>query len=436
MALEGFSQVSFEQVLRSRLSATEPIRTAEFLRGRDLKLEDIRRALVANGRHIFIYGDRGVGKTSLAQTAAFEQQSSDEEPVLLACDTDSGFYRIAHDLASALIQTDPTIAKRTSSKKVGFSFRSLLSGEVQDAIERGAIPEMRSINEAVSVVNFAARCHSRAPVVVIDEFERIRSETDRMLFADFIKQIGDQGVPLKLIFCGVGSSLSDLLDAHHSCYRYLAAVELDRLGYDGRLAIIDDTRNALRLDMDDTTRYRIAKISDGFPHFVHLICEKLCWEVFQDTQIVNRVQPGHFTGAIEAAVRDIEQHLKTAYEKAIRKYNDDYEEILWAVADDKELSRRSTDIFTSYKRIMEVRKATPGNREPLTRERFNQRMNALKQEGCGRILKANRAGWYEFAENIVRGYVRLRAQDKGVELEVDHQLLGRRFGPELFRAEN
>jgi len=25
--------------------------------------------------------------------------------------------------------------------------------------------------------------------------------------------------------------------------------------------------------------------------------------------------------------------------------------------------------------------------------------------------------------------VRLRAQEKGIELEVDHQLLGRRFGP-------
>ena len=54
--------------------------------------------------------------------------------------------------------------------------------------------------------------------------------------------------------------------------------------------------------------------------------------------------------------------------------------------------------------------------------------------GTGRILKANRAGWYEFTENIVRGYVRLRAQEKGIELEVDHQLLGRRFGPAAIEA--
>ena len=195
MALAGFSRIAFERVLRSRLSATEPIRTPEFLRGRDRKLEDIRRALVANGRHIFIYGDRGVGKTSLAQTAAFEHQSSDQEPILLACDTESDFYRIVHDLASALAQLDPTVTKRTSSKKVNVSVRSLLSGEAQEAIERGSIPEMRSINEAVNVVDFAARRHSRAPVIVIDEFERIRSDRDRMLFADFIKRIREPKHP-------------------------------------------------------------------------------------------------------------------------------------------------------------------------------------------------------------------------------------------------
>src|SRR5437870_2469436 len=74
---------------------------------------------------------------------------------------------------------------------------------------------------------------------VIDEFERVKDTSERMLFADFIKQVGDQSVPIKLIFCGIGSALSDLLDAHHSCYRYLTAIPLERLGYQPRLEIIE-----------------------------------------------------------------------------------------------------------------------------------------------------------------------------------------------------
>jgi hypothetical protein len=34
------------------------------------------------------------------------------------------------------------------------------------------------------------------PVIVIDEFERITNDSERMLFADFIKQVGDQSVPI------------------------------------------------------------------------------------------------------------------------------------------------------------------------------------------------------------------------------------------------
>ncbi|HEU0156585.1 MAG TPA: hypothetical protein VFQ82_10995, partial [Stellaceae bacterium] len=65
--------------------------------------------------------------------------------------------------------------------------------------------------------------------------------------------------------------------------------------------------------------------------------------------------------------------------------------------------------------------------EELLRKRFNQRINRLKREAHGRILVATRTGWYEFRENLVRGYVRLRAEHAGVPLEVDHPLLRKKF---------
>ena len=86
MAIVGFNRDEFERALRATLSPTTPIRSPEFLRGRHKALEDIRRALVQPGRHIFIYGDRGVVKTSLAQTAAYEHQYASPSPVLLGCD--------------------------------------------------------------------------------------------------------------------------------------------------------------------------------------------------------------------------------------------------------------------------------------------------------------------------------------------------------------
>ena len=86
-----------------------------------------------------------------------------------------------------------------------------------------------------------------------------------MLFADFIKQVGDQSVPIRLLFCGIGSSLGGLLDAHHSCYRYLKAVPPGKLGAHPCLEIIVGAFESLEIGVEDTTAYRIARISDGFP---------------------------------------------------------------------------------------------------------------------------------------------------------------------------
>jgi hypothetical protein len=70
----------------------------------------------------------------------------------------------------------------------------------------------------------------------------------------------------------------------------------------------------------------------------------------------------------------------------------------------------------SYLRIMTAR---PG-RKVLSKEQFYARMNALKTSRHGDILVAKGAGWYEFRENVVRGYVRLRAEGNGIILGRDH----------------
>jgi Cdc6-like AAA superfamily ATPase len=217
MAIRRFNRKEFEAVLPTVLTPTTPIRSVEFLRGREKILEVIRRSFIQPGRHVFIHGDRGVGKTSLAQTAALEHQSANAPPIFVGCDKASTFYNVARNIALKLRPIDPAITKTTSSGKLGAGWK-VLSAEAQKTIERGPMPDFKTIDDAVGAIGHLAARHSQSPVIVIDEFERIKEPDERMFFADFIKQIGDQSLSVKLIFCGIGSALSDLLDAHHSCY--------------------------------------------------------------------------------------------------------------------------------------------------------------------------------------------------------------------------
>ena len=83
MAIAGHDKTSLPNLLNQILSSSQPIRSAEFLLGREKNLRDIQRDLATKGRHVFIFGDRGVGKTSLAQTAATEFHPSDSEPIVV-----------------------------------------------------------------------------------------------------------------------------------------------------------------------------------------------------------------------------------------------------------------------------------------------------------------------------------------------------------------
>lgn len=415
VAISSFdSEGAFIETLHKHVYASSPIKSIESLRGRSKQVVEIERALLSPGRNVFIYGDRGVGKTSLAQTAAFQYNESGSEPILLSLDRHSTFGGLIRDLANRGLGQDPTLSKVKRTSEAGANAIGL-SIKMANEIETGRLSEPESVNEAVSLIEYLFSKNANPRVAVVDEFERLEDEGERSLFADFIKQLGDRTVYLKFIFCGVGESLNKLLLDHHSCFRYLESVQLERLPWNARFEIVRSAGNAFSVDVDPETEFRIAAISDGFPYYIHLVTEKLFWQVFDDPDDVVKIKPAHYNEAVKNAVTGIEPELKATYDLATRKYNNDYDEVLWAAADHSDLERRSVEIFTSYQRIMKRRQD-----EMLDRTKFNQRINALKTSSHGNILQGTRQGWYRFRENVVRGYVRLRAEQAGVRLDADH----------------
>lgn len=256
--------------------------------------------------------------------------------------------------------------------------------------------------------------YEKIPVIVIDEFDLIENSEEQEKFTTFIKQVSDRNIGAKFIFCGIGESANSIISAHESADRYFHTVGLKQLPWEARQEILEEAADAVGIEVDHDTIIRIARISDGFPHYVHFLAEKLFWRVFEDDAAQGIVSPRHFDWAMSDASDAMDMKLRGPYERATRKYNNDYECVLWAVADGHELQRRSTDIFQSYSQIMNIRRE-----DALSRQKFNQRLNSLKKPSHANILTGSRAGWYEFTEKMVRGYVRLRAESVGVALGSD-----------------
>lgn len=417
---------TFASELHAVLSPSVAIRTPELLRGRDQQLTAVREALYSPGRQAFVFGFRGVGKTSLAQTAAYQLQSSDKEPIFISCTPDSTCFGLVRDIARKAFPNDPRT--KSTTQKSGLSGGpkwASASNSTSETNERFERPD--SLNGAIDILGYVAKNHSKTPVVVIDEFDQISDKNEQNLFANLVKQLADQGVSLKIIFCGVAEAIDQLIDSHLSAPRYFHPVSLERLPYDARNEIIIGAADHLNISIDKTTMFRIGMVSDGFPHYVHLICEKLYWRVYRD-QNQGVVNGDLFEHALVDAASALQPELKKPYEKATRKYSDVREPLLWAAADGDELQRPSRDIWASYLRIVEDLERIGRLKEPaLDRRRFNSLMNSLKTTSSGCILKGTRSGWYEYSEKVVRGYARLRAMQMGVILEREHPMQRRRF---------
>src|SRR5215472_11106148 len=174
MAIKGFEEAEFQRVLYSFLSPSRPVSDVHLLRGRTKKLQQIKQALASPGRHIFIYGDRGVGKTSLAQTVATVNQPGMPSLITLSCA--APFYQVIRDLCarcrSLAALGDPAMIR------VDDGPRQMTGTET---------PRIHSVNEAVA--SLKPVLPDKAVLVVLDEFDLVKTDHDKEQFADFIKQI-------------------------------------------------------------------------------------------------------------------------------------------------------------------------------------------------------------------------------------------------------
>lgn len=416
--LEGLRAVvtqdehDFGKLMAKVLSPSRPLQSEEFLKGRSDQLSALRRALIQPGRHALVHGLRGVGKSSLAQTGAYSLPET-EEPILIGCDERSTFSKIIREVFDQVSGRSPNFEKEITEKGLSFS-RFGIGANGVSTIEEGKPSDPSSVNEAVRLLRFLSESLTFRLCVVVDEFDLILDRNEQVAFTNFLKQISDQHVEAVFIICGIGESVEAVMDAHKSADRYFHTVGLGQLPWEARFEIVKNAADSLGVEIDENTVIRIARISDGFPHYIHLIAEKLFWGVFE-ARNGGQVTPDLFGASMRDAAEALDMKLRKPYENATQKYQNDYESVLWAAADGHELRRRSSDIFLSYERVAKQIKSAP-----LDRPKFNQRINALKRKSHDEILSGSRAGWYEFSETMIRGYVRLRAEQAGVDLEVDH----------------
>ena len=416
MTIKGFPEDDtdeFGKALKKVVSPARPIHSFEYLKGRETEVAILREGLCADGRQAFIYGDRGVGKSSLAATVAYYLQSSSAEPLFVQASKDSTFKNIIANIANKAINRSRTdTVKRSTSTHL--EWRGLNFGTGSEVTPLDIATQINSVSDATELLHQLSQRLAELPVIVLDEFDTIGEPRERHKFAELLKQLGDQHTEIKLIFTGVGASLQELLGAHASAYRQLIAIPLARLGWEGRREIVERAVESFSLSIDENVNWRIAIISHGFPYYVHLIAEHMLWDAFKDHKEVGELTWEHYRRGLQSAIRTIDAKLRDPYDKAVTLRGPEFEDVVWSTADGEEDYLSINAMYNSYLVVTEKR----GSATVLDRPTYTDYLRKLRTPAYGKILQSvvGRPGWYVYTEHLLRGFVRMQAEANAVEL--------------------
>ena len=405
----------FYDRLHSIVCPSKPIGKTGLLFGRQKEIDSIEEALYAQGRHCFIYGERGVGKSSLAYSIANIFQSDKKPYIVINCSKTSTFNSIMEFLIYQLTDGEE-LSENVTTKKGQARLFGMSAGSTSKQIVKH---KNLSTHEEGTYASILAKCaneYSQTTVIVIDEFDTIEDVSEKEKFAVLLKALSNIDCSAKLIFTGIAKSLTDLLGGHASSSRQIHQEFVEPLPWDGRFSIIDRAFREFNLKLPDDIRFKISGLSDGFPSYIHLICEKLLVEVFK-TGLDNGIEFSHFIRALDKAIDSIAEDIRQDYDKATMGRGEAYHHLLWAMADSADQIRHIDHIKYSYQMVCRALSVSELN--PVE---FDRVFKALRTKSCGNIVVKGldkRPKWWKFKESLVRGLIRMYAEKHKVVLDFE-----------------
>lgn len=405
------------ELLPGVFTPAAPVSDVRLLRGREQVRDDIEQAIARRGATIALYGERGVGKSSIARIVAqfapqapYYYSASAEDTFETICSAVLQFYDVGWTPDSRDIQSSHgrqgTLA--FGGGQAGIS-STQTSGQRDAQLERGRLTPQQ----------FAGRLPARASLVVVDEFERLANSRDRAAFADLIKKLSDNESPATLMLVGIAESIDELLVAHESAQRSIVEIKVERLTDSEIREIVDAGMDALGLEIERPTADQIVTFSARFPYYTHLLCEgavrALLNRCAANATLPLRVGATDLAVSIGYAIRNAQRSIVQSYDAAVRSIQGTprFKYCLYAIASWPQEPVPYGEICRWVGRLQQV----PGGEVNVSHQ--------LKRLDAIGVIQRVAPGYYTFRNPMLKAYVILKARADTPEVElqaIDAQL--------------
>jgi energy-coupling factor transporter ATP-binding protein EcfA2 len=262
-----------------------PVLRRDRFHGRVEQILEIINSIAQSGTHVVLYGERGVGKTSLANVLSdfLAPIWGDRRPaVRVNCTTDDNYKTV---WTRVLQEMSIEVPEEWALGKAG-------PDSVRRIVQRATPP-----------------C-----LIIMDEFDRLEDDESLSLMADTIKALSDHAVETRLIIVGVADSIDALIGEHESTQRAIAEVQLGRMEPSELTGIIDDGLAKVNMTITPDARRRVGRLAEGLPQYVHMLALYAAQRAVMDDR--DQVNVDDVRDAIDKVVR--KHSLLREYQTAVQ----------------------------------------------------------------------------------------------------------------------
>lgn len=388
-----------QAALDSHFRPSAPVDTNNLLKGRTEQIGRLLGAVSGVGEHAAIYGEPGVGKTSISLVAqSIINLSEAAACVRVQCSSDDNFAAVWSRFGEYLTR-EAKRGRLPQGNALAQLYESLITG--------GAL-----VNTTPSDVFFQLdRLVEISPlVVIIDEFDRIADWSVRSSMSSLIKLLSDERLPVTLVIVGVGDDIADLVAEHTSIERNLIQIPMPRLEGHELHEILESGFRAADLEWEPSMTADVVKVSRGLPHYVHLMGRHLGRLAL--THGESTVLDSHWVDALTMSVAEAQETVARQYSLATASHRQDalYAQVLLACAltpGDEWGFFRPQEVAPAYSVVMGSRRKTADYYRHLQAFVNEERDYVLTTRGEGRALR------YRFKNPLLQPYVILRGLESG-----------------------
>lgn len=379
-----------------------PIDKRDLFAGRREQVQEVLKALIMTGQHVAIYGERGVGKTSLASVIHdFLPSSSSIIPVRINCDGSTTFKSMFRNILEEIKLRTPLL---------GIGFRA------QETVQTTSLDRYIAEDDInPNSLRFLFRQLSNKIIIIIDEFDRVTDLDVKRSLSDTIKNFSDYKVNVTLIVVGIAESVDELIAEHQSIARALVQVAMPRMKKDELSDIIDKGLRNLQITIQPKAKQQIVRLSQGLPHYTHLLAFHAVQSALQAKR--DEITIDDVSKAITSAVRMRQQMMEESYSKAINSPRGNiYPQVLLACSmasrDERGYFPAAT-VKTALNHITGKSYEIAAFAQHLKQFCSAERGPVLKQTGYRRRYK------YHFVDPLFEPYIIMRGLATGMITDAD-----------------